>query len=78
MSENKDPLGVNSKGGLKPYTVEEVKLHNKENDLWTILDGKVFNLTLYFDYHPGGAKKLMLGAGKDCTSLFSNNFLNII
>lgn len=34
-------------------------------------------MTLYLDYHPGGREKLMLGAGKDCTQLYSKNgFIN--
>jgi len=71
MTENKDPINVKGKGGLRPITMEEVKKHNTSNDLWTVLFGKVYNLTLYLDYHPGGAKKLMQGAGRDCTSLFN-------
>lgn len=27
--------------------------------------------TKYIQYHPGGVPKLMMGAGKDCTSLFN-------
>jgi len=72
MIENKDPIGVMAGGGLRPITMEEVEKHDTEKSLWTVIDGKVFDLTTYLDYHPGGAKKLMLGAGCDCTSLFRN------
>ena len=72
MNENKDPIGVYSKnGGLRPITMEEVEQHYNEKSLWTVLNGKVYDLTSYLDYHPGGEKKLKLGAGSDCTSLFS-------
>jgi cytochrome b involved in lipid metabolism len=71
MTENKDPIGVKSKGGLRPITIEEVSLHNSKGDLWTILNGNVYDLTMYVDYHPGGEKKLMMAAGDDCTFLFS-------
>lgn len=73
MSQNKDPLGISSKGGLRPITIEEVNEHNKKGDLWTVLNGNVYDLTMYLDYHPGGEKKLMMGAGEDCTHLFSTN-----
>ena len=69
MHDNKDPIGVLSKG-LRQITMEEVEQHDTEESLWTVLNGKVYDLTTYLDYHPGGAKKLILGAGNDCSSLF--------
>lgn len=83
IRDNKDPIGVHASGGLKPYTLTEVAKHNKENDLWMAVNGSVFNLTLYLDYHPGGAKKLMKGAGKDATALFNKyhpwvNYHNLV
>jgi cytochrome b involved in lipid metabolism len=71
IQENKDPLNIKAKGGLRPITMSEVKANNKAESLWTILNGNVYDLTMYLDYHPGGIKKLMQGAGRDCTSLFS-------
>ena len=35
-----------------------------------VLAGKVYNLTPYMKFHPGGVDELMRGAGKDCTILF--------
>lgn len=32
--------------------------------------GKVYNITPYLRFHPGGKEDLMKGAGKDCTILF--------
>ena len=34
------------------------------------VDGIVYDLTAYQARHPGGVPKLLLGAGKDGTSLF--------
>ena len=47
------------------------EIANKPGDAWTVLNGKVYDISLYADYHPGGAEKLFLGAGKDCTKLFN-------
>jgi len=32
--------------------------------------GKVYNITPYLDFHPGGVADLMRGAGIDCSELF--------
>ena len=55
--------------------MEEVNQHNNSQSLWMVLNGKVFDLTSYQTHHPGGIPKLLKGAGKDATSLFSiSNF----
>ncbi len=46
------------------WTREEVSLHNKADDCWTIVHGRVYNVTKYLDFHPGGSKFLMKNAGK--------------
>jgi cytochrome b involved in lipid metabolism len=42
----------------------------KGKDAWTVLGGKVYNITPYLPYHPGGVPELMRAAGKDGTKLF--------
>ena len=56
--------------GLRRITPMELASHNTKSDCWTAYNGKVYNITNYLPYHPGG-DKLMLGAGKDCTALFN-------
>lgn len=52
-------------------TKDELKLHNKREDVWTCINGKVFNLTPYVNFHPGGVKEIMKCAGRDGTALFN-------
>lgn len=83
IKDNKDPLGVHMSGGLKNYTMKDVAKHNNADDLWTVLHGGVYNLTIYLDYHPGGRKKLLMAAGRDATDLFNKyhpwvNYHNLI
>ncbi|EIM91528.1 cytochrome b5 [Stereum hirsutum FP-91666 SS1] len=48
-----------------------LKLHNKKDDAWSAINGKVYNLTPYLPYHPGGERELMRVAGRDGTKLFA-------
>lgn len=38
--------------------------------MWTAIYGKVYNITAYLPFHPGGEKELMRCAGRDGTTLF--------
>lgn len=50
-----------------------LKLHNKKDDAWSAINGKVYNLTPYLPYHPGGERELMRVAGRDGTKLFGTS-----
>ncbi|KAI5120210.1 hypothetical protein M0805_006316 [Coniferiporia weirii] len=57
---------------LKSFSREEVEKHNTPDDLWVIIDSKVFNLSRFKDLHPGGAAALLDEevAGQDATEAF--------
>lgn len=57
------------------YTLEDVKEHKSYDDAWTVLNGKVYNMTAYLPFHPGGEKEIMRCAGRDGTRLFSKRLL---
>ena len=42
-----------------------------EEQIWMALNGKVYNVSLYVPFHPGGEKDLLRAAGKDGTKLFN-------
>lgn len=52
------------------FTKQEVELHNKEDDCFVILFGKVYDVTKFMHDHPGGKDAIMLFAGKDATEEF--------
>ncbi|KAJ7707795.1 acyl-CoA dehydrogenase [Mycena rosella] len=56
----------------KQFTTEEVSKHNKEGDLWVIIDSKVFDLSKFCGMHPGGVSVLLEEsvAGQDATEAF--------
>lgn len=42
----------------------------KVKDAWSAYQGKVYNISPYLPYHPGGEGELRRAAGKDGTKLF--------
>ncbi|KAH8398948.1 hypothetical protein KR222_001605 [Zaprionus bogoriensis] len=57
-------------GRTVPVSRTELARHNQVTDAWMAIRGKVFNVTRYMDYHPGGVDELMRGVGRDATELF--------
>lgn len=58
-------------GGQLIVTKEELAKHNTKEDCWLCVRGKVYNVTSYLEFHPGGVDEMMRGAGKDATDLFN-------
>ncbi|RDB25900.1 Very long-chain specific acyl-CoA dehydrogenase, mitochondrial [Hypsizygus marmoreus] len=57
---------------LKTYTRDEVTKHNRDDDLWIIIDAKVYDVSRFKNLHPGGAS-VFLDAdipGQDATEAF--------
>lgn len=61
--------GQSSIQQLRQLTIDEVALHNKVNDCWTVINSKVYDITSYLQYHPGG-RSILKAAGKDGTEIF--------
>ena len=49
------------------YTREEVSLHDKRDDCWIIVHGKVYDVTNWLSKHPGGGDVIFNYAGQDAT-----------
>jgi cytochrome b involved in lipid metabolism len=50
--------------------MQEVARHKSADDAWMVLNGRVYNVTPYLNFHPGGADILVKAAGRDATALF--------
>ncbi|KAL9934937.1 hypothetical protein V8E36_006013 [Tilletia maclaganii] len=55
----------------KEYTLDEVAKHDKESDIWIAVNGQVLDVTNFLSDHPGGAKALLLYAGKEASEEFN-------
>ncbi|KKZ67399.1 hypothetical protein EMCG_06927 [[Emmonsia] crescens] len=64
--------GENLPPTLIRVTPSMLKAHNgrKGRDAWTSYLGKVYNITPYLPFHPGGKGELLRGAGKNSEKLF--------
>lgn len=64
-----------SEGSPNPFLIRVTKgqlaEHNQYHDCWTAINGRVYNITHYIDFHPGGKEEIMKCAGRDGTSLFN-------
>ena len=54
----------------KYFTAEMVAGHNTPDDLWIVVDNKVYDVTQYLVEHPGGEEALLNKGGKDATAGF--------
>ncbi|XP_027768229.1 delta(8)-fatty-acid desaturase-like [Solanum pennellii] len=58
-------------GDSKKYiTAEELKRHNKREDVWISVQGKVYNVTDWIKQHPGGDIPILNLAGQEATDAF--------
>jgi len=57
---------------LTVYSMSEVAKHNRINDGWMVIDGKVYDVSTF--KHPGG-NIINMGYGKDATELFHNKHI---
>lgn len=58
------------KGDKRLITMEEVNKHNTEEDVWIVVNDKVYDCTEYLELHPGGADSILINAGEDSTEDF--------
>lgn len=64
--------GINVPDNLVRVTPAQLREQNgrRGRDAWTVYQGKVYNITPYVPFHPGGKGEILRGAGKDSVQLF--------
>lgn len=50
--------------------LQEIAKHSTKEDCWTIVRGKVYNVTSFASKHPGGEGAILYNCGKDGTKGF--------
>jgi len=60
-------------GEKRLIRLAEVESHNREADNnWTLIHGKVYDVTKFLDEHPGGGEILLENAGIDSSEAFDD------
>lgn len=54
----------------KLFTKEEASHHNAKGDAWIIIDNKIYDVSKFSKFHPGGEQLLLEYAGKDASQIF--------
>ncbi|EPQ28190.1 uncharacterized protein PFL1_04018 [Pseudozyma flocculosa PF-1] len=62
----------NEKSNQKTISMEELGQHSTNDNLWLLIDGKVYDVSKFADEHPGGDEVLLTEAGKDATEAFED------
>ncbi|KAJ8747045.1 hypothetical protein K2173_011389 [Erythroxylum novogranatense] len=68
-----DLAGLRGQSNRRNISMSEVKEHIEEGSMWTVLKGRVYNLSPYMKFHPGGADMLMKVVRRDCTVIKDRN-----
>jgi len=56
---------------IKTFTVDEVSKHHTRNDCYLIINKKVYDVSSYINYHPGGTNSIISNCGKEVTGIFA-------
>ncbi|MDQ5962570.1 MAG: hypothetical protein QG653_377 [Patescibacteria group bacterium] len=54
------------------YTMQDIAMHNNQDSCYSVIQNKVYDLTLWVNAHPGGSKAILSLCGIDGTEKFMN------
>jgi len=69
--EEAAPAGASKSSTGTLISMADVRKHDKEEDVWIVVNNKVYDCTEYLDLHPGGADSILINAGEDATEDFT-------
>ncbi|GAA6037216.1 hypothetical protein JCM8097_008625 [Rhodosporidiobolus ruineniae] len=63
-------LPVKQRPRQRTIAAEEVAKHKTPDSMWVVIDDKIWDITEFYEMHPGGTKVLDQNGGRDITKLF--------
>ena len=52
---------------MQEFSWDDIKKHNKKDDMWIVIDGSIYDISNWAKKHPGGRKIVSSYAGQDAT-----------
>jgi cytochrome b involved in lipid metabolism len=68
LTSQKTPGTANYK--QEEFSLDEVRKHNNNQDAWTAVNGRVYDITKFLYQHPGGYSVISRAMGIDGTAVF--------
>jgi len=66
----KNNIKIEKEISKRTYSIQEVSRNNSKESCWSVIRGKVYNLTNWINQHPGGPDKILNICGRDGSSIF--------
>ena len=57
--------------------MQDVMAHNSPSNAWTVVDGRVYDITDFLHKHPGGYHAISRAIGREATLVFSKLSLKL-
>lgn len=67
---------IEKDGADSTYSLEELRVHNQEDDAWIAVEGYVYDVTTFLGEHPGGKEIILEHLGKDATDVFTSESMH--
>ncbi|MFM2374638.1 MAG: hypothetical protein RLZZ234_633, partial [Candidatus Parcubacteria bacterium] len=53
------------------YDFAHISIHNTKDDCWLVIDKKIYGVSQYMPFHPGGVSAILSSCGEDATVAFN-------
>uniref|UniRef100_A0ABD2XP76 Cytochrome b5 n=1 Tax=Trichogramma kaykai TaxID=54128 RepID=A0ABD2XP76_9HYME len=61
-----------AESNVKYFAKNEIEKHNTRESCWIIINNGVYDVTSFYEQHPGGEEVLLEQGGKDATETFED------
>ncbi len=69
--------GGHASSALPVITAEALRTHSRPGDHWMAIHGKVYDLTRFAEFHPGGKRLIEDFSGKDASDAFDRHHAHV-